>query len=141
MEMKGRMIMLKIVEKWAMSQNAVSEEDISSAMLILNYHDIQIFDDLEAIKKEHENQFLFRIFQIHYNEFVLDECYLTLAEAKEKMEEIENESMTEEELYDYLEEIGYNIRYDDDSIDPFVVGEMAANEGIRYDEKLNRWLK
>lgn len=142
MELRRRinMLELKIVEKWAISQQAVSDGNTTLEMLVV-YNDIQIFDDFEAANKEHENHFLFRVFQIHNNELALDECYLTLAEAKERKVEIENETMDEEEVFEYLEEIGYNIRYDDGRIDTFVAGEMAANEGIRYDEKLDRWFK
>ncbi|MFC7685780.1 hypothetical protein [Ureibacillus sp. GCM10028918] len=135
------MLKLKIVEKWAIREKTMDVDNTTVARLAFNYRDIQVFDNLEAAKKEHDNLFLFRIFQIHNYELALDECYLTLAEAKEKMVEIENESMEEEEVFEYLEEIGYNIRYDDGSFNTYVAIEMAVNERFRYHEILDRWFK
>lgn len=132
---------MKVVEKWAVSENITSFGEVLTGPFNLTIKDIGLHNRIESIDQKGDKQFAFRVFQIQYAEEILDSFYLTLEEAKQGIYEIAKEAMNEEELYDCLEDIGYDIRFDNGNINPIVAGEMAANEGIRYDEKLDRWFK
>lgn len=130
---------MKIVEKWAVSTEMFSVGEINTEEVKLTLRDVQLFDQLEDIDTKNDKQFTFRLFQIQHGEEVLDSLYFTVADAEDRILEIEHESMTDEELFEYLKGIGYDILFNDGTINSMVAGEMAANEGIKYDAKLNRW--
>lgn len=132
---------MKVVEKWAVSENITSFGEVLTGPFNLTIKDIGLHNCIESIDQKGDKQFAFRVFQIQYAEEILDGLYLTFEEAKQEIYKIAKEAMTVEELFDSLEEMGYDIRFDNGSINPMVAGEMAANEGIRYDDKLDRWFK
>lgn len=132
---------MKVVEKWAVSKSMKSVGVIYSEEVELAVQRVCLYDRLGDIDEENDKQFIFRVYQVQYADKILEGFYLTVADAMEKMKEIESEAMTEEELFEYLEGVGYEIRFDDGSINHFVAGVMASNEGIGYDEKLERWFR
>jgi len=136
---------VKVVKRWAVAEMKEIEM-VMGEVNVKGNHNVDIYEDIPNIVSE-EPKILFPVYQAFVGEEVVTvggyDFFLPRNNEEAADEYVQNliddMTYTEAEMWDLLETLGYDIRFEDGEVDGLVVAEMAINEGFEFNELLNRW--